>query len=64
MEIKKTKGLTFIDEIEEEKFIDFLNLTKDEFLVMYRYLTSEDYDLTVIDYIKYVKNKFKDYDKW
>ena len=42
--------LSFID--DDEKMIDFVLLTKEEFLQSYSYLTEEEYDATVIDYKK------------
>ena len=36
---------------DEEKMVDFKNLTKEEFLFSYSYLTEEEYDLTV-EYLK------------
>lgn len=31
---------------DDEKMFDFVNLTKEEFLKSYSYLTEEEYDLT------------------
>ena len=31
---------------DEEKMVDFFNLSKEEFLLSYSYLTEEEYDLT------------------
>ena len=42
--------LSFIDDYE--KMIDFVSLTKEEFLQSYSYLTEEEYDATVVDYEK------------
>jgi hypothetical protein len=45
---------SFID--DKEKMKDFVELTKDEFLASYSYLSEEEYNLTKKDYIE---NKFK-----
>ena len=41
--------ISFID--DEEKYIDFLNLSKEEFLKMYSYVTEEEYNNTMIDWV-------------
>lgn len=45
---------SFID--DKEKMKDFVELTKEEFLASYSYLSEEEYNLTKKDYIE---NKFK-----
>ena len=47
MDIKQNKDdeLSFID--DEEKMRDFKELTKEEFLFSYSYLTEEEYDATM-----------------
>lgn len=44
------EGISFIDEINEDKFKDFLFLSKEDFLLSYSYLTEEDYNKTLEDY--------------
>ncbi len=41
--------ISFID--DDEKYIDFLNLSKEEFLKMYSYVTEEEYNNTMIDWV-------------
>ena len=41
---------------DEEKMVDFWELTKEEFLDSYSYLTEEEYDLTV----EYFKKKLEE----
>ena len=41
--------ISFID--DGEKYIDFLNLSKEEFLKMYSYVTEEEYNNTMIDWV-------------
>lgn len=41
--------ISFID--DEEKYIDFLTLDKEEFLKMYSYVTEEEYNNTMIDWV-------------
>lgn len=41
--------ISFID--DEEKYIDFLTLDKDEFLKMYSYVTEEEYNNTMISWV-------------
>ena len=43
--IKWQKYTDFYD--DEEKMRDFYNLTRDQFLASYSYLTPEEYDLTL-----------------
>lgn len=47
MDIKQNKDdeLSFLD--DEEKMRDFKELTKEEFLFSYSYLTEEEYDATM-----------------
>ena len=50
---------------DKEKMVDFKNLTKEEFLFSYSYLTEEEYDLTV-EYLKAleeVEEVIKHYDE-
>lgn len=47
-------GCPFAD--DADKLVDFLNLSKDEFLKSYSYLTEEDYAATV----KIIKNKMEE----
>lgn len=46
---------SFID--DQEKMIDFFELTKEEFLQSYSYLTEEEYEATKQDVIKRMENK-------
>lgn len=46
METKEILHLSFID--DKEKMVDFKNLTKEEFLKSYSYLTEKEYDATVL----------------
>ena len=45
-----TLGYPFTD--DAEKMIDFVELTKDEFLESYSYLTEYDYFVTILEYYK------------
>lgn len=45
----------FLD--DEEKMIDFIKLSKDEFLDSYSYLTDEEYDLTLDKLMKKLKGE-------
>lgn len=38
---------------DDEKMLDFINLSKDEFLQSYSYLTEEEYDATA-NYLEYL----------
>lgn len=48
------EGKSFIDEINEDKFKDFLSLSKEDFLFSYSYLTEEDYNKTLEDLQKII----------
>ena len=49
---------SFID--DEEKYIDFLNLSKEEFLKMYSYVTEEEYNNTMIDWVNDTLERYTD----
>ena len=50
--------ISFID--DEEKYIDFLNLSKEEFLKMYSYVTEEEYNNTMISWVNDVLELYTD----
>lgn len=50
--------ISFID--DNEKYIDFLNLSKEEFLKMYSYLTEEEYNNTMINWVNDVLDIYTD----
>jgi len=50
--------ISFID--DEEKYIDFLNLSKEEFLKMYSYVTEEEYNNTMIDWVNDTLERYTD----
>lgn len=50
--------INFID--DEEKYVDFLTLDKEEFLKMYSYLTEEEYNNSVIDYVNDTLERYTD----
>lgn len=54
---KLMESLPFTD--DEEKMVDFMNLTKEEFLESYSYLTETEYDATVKDVMKRMEEKIK-----
>lgn len=53
IELIKANPTPFTD--DEEKMVDFVRLSKDEFLESYSYLTDEEYEATVKDVLAKVK---------
>lgn len=57
MELEKLGSKTFKDDFD--KIYDMFNLSKDEFLKSYSYISEKDYDLTRLEvaetYLKYIQ---------
>ena len=54
------KYTSFID--DKEKMIDFIHLSKADFLASYSYLTEEEYNLTMNDYFDALEDRTGKYD--
>lgn len=53
------KYVDFLD--DDEKMYDFANLTKEEFLASYSYLTEKEYDLTATALLTHATDKMRTY---
>jgi len=49
---------SFID--DEDKYVDFLTLNKDAFLKSYSYLTENEYNASVLDYVNDTLSRYTD----